>query len=210
MIIDIFCHHIPRSIKPLIEKSGFYETGTRQGAYWQAYPANNADPEVRLRDMDKYNIDVQALSQTTPVLLGARPEDAAEICRRSNDGNYALVKAYPKRFVNISVLSLLDVNSALDELNRSINELDCRGVVVASNQNGKGLDSPEYYPVYEQLEKHDLPLFIHPTIWSGYPLVDIEHRLGAANSIGWPFDTTEAVWRLIMGGVIDRFPRWRW
>ena len=23
---------------------------------------------------------------------------------------------------------------------------------------------------------------------------------------GWPFDTTQAVWRLIFGGVIDRFP----
>jgi aminocarboxymuconate-semialdehyde decarboxylase len=23
---------------------------------------------------------------------------------------------------------------------------------------------------------------------------------------GWPFDTTQAIWRLIFGGVIDRFP----
>ncbi len=206
MIIDIFCHHIPRSISQLIKKSGFFEQGSRQGNDWQSYPANNADPEVRLKDMDKYNVDVQALSQTTPVLLGASPKEAAGICRLSNDGNYALCKAYPKRFINISILSLLDIKSALDELNRSINELDCRGVVVASNQNGKGLDSPEYYPVYEQLAKHDLPLFIHPTNWESYPLVDMEHGLGAANVIGWPFDTTQAVWRLILGGVIDHFP----
>ena len=23
---------------------------------------------------------------------------------------------------------------------------------------------------------------------------------------GWPFDTTQAVWRLIMGGVFERYP----
>lgn len=25
----------------------------------------------------------------------------------------------------------------------------------------------------------------------------------------WPFDTTQAVWRLIFGGVLDRFPTLR-
>jgi len=34
------------------------------------YPPQNADPEVRLKLMDKHGVDIQALSQTTPVLLG--------------------------------------------------------------------------------------------------------------------------------------------
>jgi aminocarboxymuconate-semialdehyde decarboxylase len=206
MTIDIFCHHIPRSVRQLIRKAGFYEAGSSDSNGWQPYPADNADLEVRLQVMDRYGIDMQAVSQTVPVLLGSNAEDAAQICRLSNDANYTLCKSAPNRFLNICILSLLDMRSALRELDRSINELDCRGITVASNQKGKGLDSPEYFPLYEKLVEHDLPLFLQPTNWGSYPLVDLENGLEAMHVIGWPFDTTQAVWRLIGGGVIDRYP----
>jgi aminocarboxymuconate-semialdehyde decarboxylase len=162
--------------------------------------------EVRLRVMERFGIDIQALSLTTPILHPFSPEEAAEVCRRSNTGNYALCKDYPDKFVNICVISLRDMKSAMKELDRSINELDCRAIIVSTNQDGKGLDSPEYFPFYEKLVKHDLPLYIHPTHWEGYPLVDMEKGWRMMQVFGWPFDTTQAVWRLIFGGVIDRFP----
>ena len=201
MIIDIFSHHISISVGELLGKSKYYGEGKQY-----PYPVQNADAEVRLELMDKYGIDVQALSQTTPVLMGFGTEDAAEICRLSNNDNYALCKAYPDRFVNICIISLLDMGSAMKELDRSINELDCRGVTVSSNQDGKGLDSPEYLQFYEKLVEYDLPLFIHPTHWESYPLVDMDKGWRMMHVFGWPFDTTQAVWRLILGGVIDHYP----
>ena len=135
MIIDVFCHHISKPVGKLMDKKSKYYGNTPGKQY--PYPAQNADPEVRLGLMDKYGIDVQAISQTTPVLMGFGAEDAAEICRVSNDDNYALCKAYPKRFVNICMISLFDMKSALKELERSVDKLDCRGVPVSSNQNGK-------------------------------------------------------------------------
>ncbi len=201
MIIDIFSHHISRSVGQLIGGNKYYGEGKEF-----PYPLQNADPEVRLDLMEKYGIDIQALSQTAPVLLGFGAEDAAEICRLSNNDNYALCKAYPDRFVNICIVSLLDIDSAMKELARSINELDCRGVTVAANQDGKGLDSHEYFQFYEKLVEHDLPLLIHPTHWESYPLVDMDKGWRMMHVFGWPFDTTQAVWRLIFGGVIDRYP----
>jgi aminocarboxymuconate-semialdehyde decarboxylase len=201
MIIDIYNHHISKSVGKIMERGKYYGQGKEF-----PYPVQNADPEVRLKLMDKHGVDIQALSQTTPVLLGFGPEDAAEICRLSNADNYALCKAYPKRFVNICIVSLLDMRSAMEELDRSINELDCRGVTIASNQNGRGLDSPEYFPFYEKVAEHDLPIWIHPTHWESYPLVDMDKGWRMMHVFGWPFDTTQAVWRLIFGGVIDRFP----
>jgi len=201
MIIDIFSHHISKSVGRIIEKGKYYGPGKQM-----LYPVQNADAGVRLGLMDKYGIDVQAISQTTPVLLGFNPEDAAEICRLSNDDNYALCKAYPDRFVNICIVSLLDMKSAMAELRRCIDELDCRGVTVSSNINGKGLDSPEYFSFYEKLAEHDLPLLIHPTHWESYPLVDLDKGWRLMQMLGWPFDTSQAVWRLILGGVLDRYP----
>lgn len=204
MIIDIFCHHISRPVGKLMDRKSKYYGNTPGKEY--PFPPQNAEPEVRLGLMEKYGIDVQALSQTTPVLMGLNAADAAEVCRVSNDDNYALCKAYPKKFVNVCMISLFDMKSALKELERSVNELDCRGVTVSSNQNGKGLDSPEYRPFWKKVEEYDLPVLIHPVHWADYPLTDNVKAWRLMHIFGWPFDTSQAAYRLIMGGVIDRFP----
>ena len=201
MIIDIYNHLISESVGEILEKTKYYGEGKEF-----PYPPQNADPEVRLALMEKYGIDVQALSQTTPVLLGLGEEDAAELCRRSNDDNYALCKAYPDRFVNICIFSLLDIAGAMKELERCLNELDCRGVTIATNQNGKGLDSPEFFSFYEKVVEHDLPILLHGTHWECSPLMDMENAWRFLHVFGWDYDNTQAVWRLIFGGVIDRFP----
>jgi len=156
--------------------------------------------------MEKYGVDMQALSQTAPVVRGFSPQEAAKICRLSNKDNYALCEAYPKKFVNICMMSLQDTKSALKELERSVKELDCRAITLGSNQNGKGLDSVEYYSFYEKVIEYDLPIFIHPVNWESYPLVDVAEGWGAMLVLGWPFDTSQAAWRLILSGTLDRFP----
>ena len=97
------------------------------------------------------------------------------------------------------------MKKGLHEIDRAINELDCRAAIVSTNQNGKGLDSREYDPFYERLCAHDLPLLLHPTNWKSYPLAE-ESEWTLMSRFGWPFDSTQAVWRIIFGGVLDRFP----
>jgi aminocarboxymuconate-semialdehyde decarboxylase len=201
VIIDIYAHHISERVGQFVSRGKYYGPGKEF-----PFPPQNANVELRLGLMDKYGVDVQAISQTTPILLGWGPEEAAEICRMSNEDNFALCKAYPKRFVNICILSLLDVKSALKELDRAINELDCRGVTISSSQNGKGLDSREYDPFYEKVARHDLPILIHGTHWECSPLMDMEHAWRFLHVFGWDYDSTQAVWHLIFGGVLDRFP----
>ncbi|MFC1910256.1 amidohydrolase family protein, partial [Chloroflexota bacterium] len=201
MIIDCYTHLISRRVGKILLKHKYYGPGKQMG-----YPEDNGDAGARLALMDKYGVDVQVLTQTTPVLLGFNAVDAAEICRLSNDDNYALCKAYPKKFINVCMLSLLNVKDACKELERCIKELDCRGVTISSNQNGVGLDSRDYDPVYKILEKHQMPILIHPTHWESYPLATNENAWKLMGVFGWPFDTTQAVWRMIFGGVFDRFP----
>ncbi len=203
MIIDIFAHHISNSVGQIISRKEYYgESGNKEFIY----PGQNAIAEERLALMEKYGVDIQVLSQTTPVLLGFNPGESAEICSMSNDDNYKLCREYPDRFVNICIVSLLDVRKAVQEIERSVNELDCRGITVSTNHNGTGLDSPEYMPFYEKLAEYDLPLLLQPTHWDSYPLVDMKSAWGMMLVFGWPFDTTQAIWRMIYGGVFDRFP----
>lgn len=201
MVIDFSSHHISKAVGNYISKASWYGPGTIM-----EFPKQNADPEARIALMDKYGVDMQALSQTAPVVIGFSPQDAAEICRMSNDDNYALCKAYPKKFVNICMFSLQDMPSALNELERAVNELDCRAITLGSNQNGKGLDFEEFYPFYEKVVQYDLPIFIHPVQWESYPLVDTYKGWKNMLVLGWPYDTTQAAWRLVLSGTIDRFP----
>jgi predicted TIM-barrel fold metal-dependent hydrolase len=146
---------------------------------------------VRLAMMDKYGIDIQVLTLATArVLQGYAAELAAEICRLSNDANHALWKAYPDRFVNVCGISLLDMKSSMKELEHCIKELDCRGITVTTNQNGKGLDGAEYTPFYQILVEYGLPLWLHPVHWESYLLVDMQKGWRMMAAFGWPFDTT--------------------
>jgi len=201
MIIDVFCHHISESVGKMMHKSIHYGEGKEF-----PYPPQNADPEARLGLMEKYGIAMQVLSQTTPILLDLSVEDALEVCRLSNQDNYALCKAYPDKFVNVCIFHLVDIKKSMEELDRCINELDCRGVTISSNQEGKGLDSPEFFPFYEKAVEHDFPIFIHGTHWDAPPLMDMENSWRFLHIFGWDYDATQALWRLIMGGVLDRFP----
>jgi uncharacterized protein len=205
MIIDFSAHLISRAVTERIE--GAYQRRKESRKY--SYPDGNADPEFRLAHMEKFGVDMQALSFpsiTQPVALGFSNEEVARVCSDSNDANFALCKRYPKSFVNICIISMLDMNLAMKEINRAVNELDCRAVIISSNQRGKGLDSAEYYPFYEKVVEHDLPIFLHPTHWKSYPLVEMDTGWRMMHVFGWPFDTTQAVWRFIFGGVLDRFP----
>lgn len=203
MIVDVFAHLISTAVDAILRKGDYF---SKQDTRDYVYPGQNSRAEVRLAVMDKYGVDIQALSQTTPVLIGSDISTAAEICRLSNSDNFALCKAHPTRFVNICIFSLLDVSSAIHELDRAVNELDCRGITIATNQGGKGLDSAEFHPFYEKVARYDLPIFLHPTNWASYPLIDNASGWQSMLVFGWPFDTTQAVWRLVFGGVLDRFP----
>jgi aminocarboxymuconate-semialdehyde decarboxylase len=206
MIIDIAAHHIPKPIQRMFAANPYF---SKSATY--PFPPGNADPEVRLGLMEKYGIDMQALLAhnwiTPPVRKAFTDEEQEQLRRISNVENFALCRAYPKRFVNICAVSLLNMEFALDELRRSIEELDCRAVSVATNHQGKGIDSPEFSPFFDKLVEHDLPLYLHPTDWEDrYPLVDMAEGWRMMHVFGWPFDTTQAVWRLIFGGVLDRHP----
>lgn len=197
MVIDIFAHHISKRVGNIISREKYYGPGRQFD-----FPIQNASAEIRLELMDKYGITMQVLTQTSPVLLGFNANEAAEICRISNDDNNIFCQAYPDRFVNVCIISLLDVKSALAELDRCVVELDCRGVTLSTNYNGRGLDSPEYFPLYDKIAKYDLPILLQPTHWESYPCMDMTMMA----AFGWPFDTTQAIWRLIFGEVFDKYP----
>jgi aminocarboxymuconate-semialdehyde decarboxylase len=163
-----------------------------------------ADPERRIEDMDRTGIDQQVLTLSVPSVDVFPPGVGEEMARLVNDEVAAICRRYPERFVGFGTLPFLDPAGTVRELVRCIEDLGFRGVCIGSNINGIGLDSPLLSPFYEHISGYGLPIHIHPRA----PL-DREsyrdYRMGPM--LGFEVDLCIAVIRLVMGGVLERFPR---
>jgi len=115
-----------------------------------------------------------------------------------------MCRAFPERFIPFAVASLLDVPNAVYELDRAVRQWGCRGVTLGTNHNNRGLDKPEYHPFFEKVCEHDIPVFLHPMAWHSYGLIEEDPAI--MRLFGWPFDTTQALLRLVVSGTMELFP----
>jgi aminocarboxymuconate-semialdehyde decarboxylase len=101
-----------------------------------------------------------------------------------------------------------NVDAALRETDRAINDLKFRGVYVNSHVNGKPLDSPEFMPLYEKMSHYNLPIYIHPhrtTDFADYQ-TEKEAKYDTNSVFGWVYDTTVAMTRLVFSGILEQYP----
>ncbi len=161
------------------------------------------DLKARLEDMDKYDIDMQVLTLTTPSVERESPERGIRLAKLANDGFGEIVEMHPDRFTALAALPLQDPEVAAEELERGVRECGLSGGTLMSNVGGRPLDSDEYMPVFETAVRLDVPLFIHPTSPINSKAM-VDYRL--VPILGFGVDTTLLVLRLVFGGVLKRLP----
>jgi predicted TIM-barrel fold metal-dependent hydrolase len=164
-----------------------------------------SNPVRRLKDMDAQGIDVMVVSPAPPLYLyGIEPSYAVPFCQAYNDALAEYCTTDSDRLYFLATLPLQDIGDSVKETERSLGDLGARGVYIgASNLAGRELDDRAFFPLFETLSAHDLPLCIHP-----YPVAlnmggDCYHE---KLSLGFPAQETHAIFRLIAGGVLDEFP----
>ncbi|WFD00018.1 hypothetical protein MYAM1_002764 [Malassezia yamatoensis] len=135
--------------------------------------------------MDAAGIARGVLSLTAPSVVGWEREERRAMARRVNDYTADLVKERPDRFGNFATLPLPDVEGAVMEAKRALDELGADGVVVMSNYGGKYLGEEDYEPLWKVLNERSATVFIHP----GAPAIDLLPGISRA-VIDYPFDTT--------------------
>lgn len=171
-------------------------------------PLYNLDDRFRI--MDKYDGIMQVLTLGFPAIEDVvDPEKAPDLAKLANDQMAELVIKYPDRFVAaIAYLPMNNIDAALREADRAINDLKLRGVYVNSHVNGKPLDSPEFMPLYEKMSHYDLPIYIHPhrtTDFADYK-TETEAKYDTNSVFGWVYDTTIAMTRLVFSGILEKYP----
>ena len=163
--------------------------------------------EVRLRDMDRMGIDVQAVSPApNQTYYWTDPELGVELARSVNDRLAQIVARWPDRFVALGTVPLQNADLAVAELVRAVKELGLRGVEINPSVNGMDLTDSRLglEKFFAKAQELDVVLFMHPIGFSqGQRLVD--HYFN--NVIGNPMETTIAASHLIFDGVLQRNPR---
>ena len=180
---------------------------THRGARFFGVTAPMSDPNKRLEDMDRVGIDVEVISLSTPNIFFADETRQPEVARTLNDAYAELISKHPNRFKGFASIPMDAPDAALDELHRAIDDLKLNGVVLLSNIRGRALTSPAYRPFFEEANRMNLCIFLHPMLPAN-PEPYTEYVLGPL--VGFPFDTTLAVARMCFDGLLRELPNIRW
>jgi len=163
--------------------------------------------EVRLKDMDRMGIDVQAVSPApNQTYYWTEPDLGLELARAVNDRLAEIVATWPDRFVALGTVPLQNTELAVTELTRCVKQLGLRGVEINPSVNGVDLTDPVLGldRFFAKVQELDVVIFMHPIGFThGGRLVD--HYFN--NVIGNPMETTIAASHLIFDGVLQRHPK---
>jgi len=123
-----------------------------------------------------------------------------------NDEMEELCEKKKGRLLGLASLPLASTQSAIRELERiEGSHKHIRGVILGTNGRGKGLDDEEMVPIWTKLHEMKFTTFIHPHYGVGNEhFGNYGHALFLA--LGFPFETTTAISRLILSGIFDKLP----
>ena len=120
-----------------------------------------------------------------------------------NDDMTAAQTAHPDRLRWFASLPWQYPERALAELDRA-HAAGASGVMVLANVDGRSLTDPAFAPIWAAIDAKALPVLVHPTAPPGVADMDME-RFQLTASLGFTFDTSLAVARMIYDGFFDRY-----
>jgi predicted TIM-barrel fold metal-dependent hydrolase len=191
----------------------------RNQALYQDDSARGWSGEVQLEAMAREGLDAAVMfpSRGLNVLVGTNggarvsdPRFAAAIARAYNDWLYDLCQADPKRMFGAGMLSVYDINDAVEETQRVVEDLGFKAVFLRSNLiTGKPWQDPYYEPLWETLERLQIPLGFHQATASSIPQLNrpwFGSLAGVHRAYGQPVGQMFAVGSFTGGGILERHP----
>ncbi|HYF34781.1 MAG TPA: amidohydrolase family protein [Prosthecobacter sp.] len=205
MRLDIYTHFFPArffaKLQTLVEPA-------RMAPWFNNQPLHDLDE--RLRMIEGFAEYRQVIANSMPPLetLGG-PEATPELARMVNDGLAELCASHPEHFAAFAAsLPMNNPEAAVAEIDRAVKQLGARGVQIFSNVNGRPLDDPAFFPIFQRMAEHDLPIWLHPVrtaAHSDYSALE-SSKYAAFFTFGWPYETTLAMTHLVFSGLFEKLP----
>ena len=204
--IDAYNHFFPkRYYDALLETpAGTKDLGKRV----RGIPAlSNLDERRRVVGMFEDYAQVLSLGLPAVERLWG-PDQAPEMARIGNDGLAEIVERHPDQFVGYSALLPMNVPEAAVREAERVLANGANAVQIASNVNGRPLDEPEFWPIFEVIAKSGKPILLHPARTREMPDYPTEKhsKYEICSVLGWPYETGVTLARLVFSGIMDRYP----
>jgi aminocarboxymuconate-semialdehyde decarboxylase len=162
----------------------------------------HTDIDAKLADMDRAGIRMAALSinDPGPELFG---KDSPAMAVLLNDFIADAVRSRPGRFFGLAVLPFNSPDAMLKEFDRSVNKLGMKGILLYSNLAGRFPDEEPFRPLFAEAERRGVPILLHPAYPTTY---NATKGYEMAAGLGLMFDTTIALSRIILAGLLEKHP----
>lgn len=170
---------------------------------------DGAKHKERLAAMDRQEIDLAVLYPTSGLAIGKirEPNYAEALCRAYNDFIADYCKVSP-RLKAVANLPIYNVEGAVRELHRAVTQLGLPGGMLAAQAHNKNLGSPEFYPLYEEAQRLNVPLAVH-AFGGDDPGSEIFDQFISLHTLGHPFPILRQLTGVIFGGIPELFPKLR-
>jgi aminocarboxymuconate-semialdehyde decarboxylase len=217
MNIDLHSHFFPVEA---LQNPGKYEehkpklvfdkerlSVTSQIGFRPALGPGAYDPVARIKALDSMSIDLQAISPS-PILLfyWEEPAVAAHFSRKQNEAIQEVVRKHPERFVGFGSVPLQNVEESI-AIAREAKAMGLKGLEIGNAVGDKPLDDPSFEPFFSAAQELDMLLFVHP-LEGGLDADDpLSPVLG--NVLQFTFRTTMMVERMILKGMLGKYPNLR-
>lgn len=161
----------------------------------------------RLADMDANGVDMHLLSLGIPGVQMFEADQAVALARLSNDRLAEAIRRHPTRFAGLACFAPQNPQEAAKEMERSINTLKLNGFLVNSHTGNGYLDEQRFWPILEAAEALGAPLYIHPRAPSDGMAAPFRDYRTEGAIWGYGIEAGTHALRLMLSGVLDRFPR---
>ena len=213
-VIDVHTHMFTTKWLELLKnESRIYNIKTRPDGQQEIFRGDTPvvipqkghfDWELRIRHMDQAKIDLSVVSLTCPNVYWGGEEVSVRAAVEANDNVADAQSRYPDRIRFFASLPWEYPQRAIQELERSCAK-GAVGVMVLANIAGKSLTDPMFAPIWAEIDKRALPVLVHPTDPPGVDFMDMT-KFDLSWSVGFMFDTTLAITRMIFEGFFDQYP----
>jgi predicted TIM-barrel fold metal-dependent hydrolase len=163
--------------------------------------------EKSLEDMDRGGASAALISITNPGLYLGDQQQTNRLARECNDFGAKVVQDHPTRFGLFAAMPLPDVGATLKEITYAYDQIHADGIGFMTSFGDTWLGNAAYKPVFEELNRRNAVVFVHPTA------ADCCRNLNygvAPGSMEYGTDTTRAITDVCFSGYAAHFTNIRW